>query len=153
MRRSRTTTTRYDHDDVVEIFIDANGDRKDYWEMQVSAAGVKFDASFKGGPRKNMDVAWDSGIKYAVQVNGTLNKPDDADKGWTAEIAIPWKSIADAVNNPPKDGDIWKAYLYRIDRNGSGKRPEFSAWVPPYKGDFHYLRFMGDLVFVYEEIL
>lgn len=143
----------YDHDDVVEIFIDANGDRKDYWEMQVSAAGVKFDASFKGGPRKNMDVSWDSGIKYAVQVNGTLNKPDDTDKGWTAEIAIPWKSIADAVNNPPKDGDIWKAYLYRIDRNGSGRKPEFSAWVPPYKGDFHYLRFMGDIVFVYEEIL
>ncbi len=143
----------YDHDDVVEIFIDADGDKDEYWEIQVSAAGVKFDSSFKGGPRRNQDVAWDSGIKYAVQVNGTLNKSDDTDKGWSAEIAIPWTVIADAPHVPAKDGDVWKAYIYRIDRSGGGKAPEFSAWVPPYRGDFHYLRFMGDLVFVYEEIL
>jgi len=143
----------YDHDDVVEVFLDGNGDKDDYWEIQVSAAGIKFDSSFKGGPRKNQDVSWDSGIKYAVQVSGTLNDPKDADKGWSAEIAIPWASIKDSPRIPPKDGDVWKAYIYRIDRTASGKTPEFSAWVPPYKGDFHYLRFMGDLVFVYEEIL
>ncbi len=143
----------YDHDDVVEVFIDGDGDKDEYWEMQVSAAGVKFDSSFKGGPRKNQDVAWDSGIKYAVQVDGTINKSDDTDKGWSAEIAIPWATIADSVNIPPKDNDVWKVYFYRIDRNGNGKKAEFSAWVPPYKSDFHYLRFMGDLIFVYEEIL
>ncbi|HOW50658.1 MAG TPA: carbohydrate-binding family 9-like protein [bacterium] len=143
----------YDHDDVVEIFVDGDGDKDEYWEMQVSAAGVKFDASFKGGPRKGMDVAWDSGIKFAVQVDGTLNKSDDTDKGWSAEIAIPWATIVDSTHIPPKDGDVWKAYMYRIDRNGGNKKPEFSAWVPPYKGDFHYLRNMGDLIFVYEEIL
>jgi len=143
----------YDHDDVVELFLDGNGDRYDYWEIQVSAAGVKFDSSFKGGPRRNQDISWDSGIKYAVHVNGSLNKSNDTDKGWSVEIAIPWAAIKDSPHIPPKDGDVWKAYFYRIDRNGSGKSPEFSAWVPPYKGDFHYLRFMGDIVFVYEEIL
>ncbi len=138
--------------DVVEIFIDADGDKDEYYELQVSPAGVKFDSSFKGGPRKNQDIAWDSGMKFAVSLDGTLNKHDDVDKGWTAEMAIPFSAIKDAPNNPPKDGDTWKMYLYRIDHSKKG-RAEYTAWIPPYRGDFHYLRFMGDLKFVYEEIL
>ncbi len=143
----------YDHDDVVEVFIDGDGDKDEYWEMQVSAGGVKFDSSFKGGPRQNQDKAWDSKMRYAVTLDGTLNDHTDKDKGWKVEIAIPWETIADSKNIPPKDGDIWKTYFYRIDRNGGDKQDEFTAWVPPYKGDFHYLRFMGDMIFVYEEIL
>jgi hypothetical protein len=143
----------YDNDDVVEIFIDPRGEGKKYYEMQVSAAGIKFDASFNGR-RKNRNDGWDSKIKYAVKLDGTLNdsKPD---KGWTAEIAIPWSSIADAPNIPPKDGESWKVFFYRINRH-TGKKStsdDFSAWTPPYAGDFHNIKFMGDLVFVYEEIL
>ena len=144
----------YDHDDVVEIFIDPRGEGKKYYEIQVSAGGVKFDASFNGR-RKNRNDGWDSGIKYAVKVDGKLNDNKEKDKGWSAEILIPWASIEDAPNIPPKDGESWKVFLYRINRH-TGKKStsdDFSAWTPPYAGDFHNIKFMGDLVFVYEEIL
>ncbi len=141
----------YNHD-VVEIFIDANGDKDEYYELQVSPKNIKFDCSFKGGPRKNQDVNWDSGMKYGVKLNGTLNNPDDVDKGYTVEMAIPFEAIKDAANNPPKDGDKWKIYIYRIDKNQKGES-EYTGWIPPYANDFHNLRYMGDLNFVYEEIL
>lgn len=143
----------YDKDDVVEIFIDPTGTATPYYEIQVSAGGVKFDSKFSGGKRKNRDDSWDSGIKYAVNLNGTLNEPADKDGGWSAEIAIPWKSI---VPEPPKDGDTWKVFFHRINRHSDGKKVQkgdFSSWTPPYSSDFHNIKYMGELVFVYEEIL
>jgi len=142
----------YNHD-VVEVFIDANGDKNEYFELQVSPANIKFDKSFKGGPRKGGNVGWDSKMKFAVHLRGTLNKHDDIDNGWSAEMAIPFESITDAANNPPKDGDRWKAYIYRIDKSKDKSKSEYTAWIPPYAPDFHYLKFMGDFIFVYEEIM
>jgi len=144
----------YDKDDVVEIFIDPRGEGKIYYEIQVSAAGVKFDSKFNGR-RKNRDDSWDSKIKYAVKLDGTLNDKSNKDKGWSAEVAIPWSSIEDAPVNPPKDGDKWKVFFYRINRHTGkkSKSEDFTAWTPPYSGDFHNIKFMGELVFVYEEIL
>lgn len=141
----------YDHDDVVEIFIDPTGTADPYYEIQVSAAGVKFDSRFNGR-RKNRTDSWDSGIKYAVKLNGTLNDPSDEDTGWSAEIAIPWKSL---VQTPPKDGDTWKVFFHRINRysNKKSTREDFTSWTPAYSGDLHNIKFMGNLVFVYEEIL
>jgi hypothetical protein len=144
----------YEKDDVVEIFIDPRGEGKIYYEIQVSAAGVKFDTKFNGR-RKNRDDLWDSKIKYAVKIDGTLNDPGDEDKGWSAEIAIPWESIEDSPDIPPKDGQTWKVFFYRINRYSDKKSQssDFTAWTPPYSGDFHNLKYMGELHFVYEEIL
>ncbi len=142
----------YDHDDIVEIYIDPTGRATPYFEMQVSAAGVKFDSRFSGGRRKNRNDSWDSGIIYGVSLDGTLNDPDDTDKGWNAEIAVPLKSIAE---NPPENGEIWKAFFYRINRHTKlkkSKKGDFSAWTPPFAGDFHNIKHMGDLIFVDEEI-
>ncbi len=143
----------YETDDVVEVFIDAAGDRKAYFEMQVSAAGVKFDSSFRG-QRKNRDDSWNSKMKYAVKIDGKLNDSSENDRGWTVEMAIPFESITDAPNIPPADGDIWKVFFYRINRHSDKKSTseDFMAWTPPYSGDFHNLKFMGDLVFSYELI-
>ena len=142
----------YDYDDVVEVFIDPTGRATPYFEMQVSAGGVKFDSRFSGGRRKNRDDSWDSGIVYGVSLDGTLNDPSDKDTGWSAEIAIPLKSISE---NPPKNGEIWKAFFYRINRHTKLKKArkgDFSAWTPPFAGDFHNIRHMGDLIFSDEEI-
>jgi len=141
----------YNHD-VVEVFIDADGDKDEYFELQVSPANIKFDSSFKGGPRRGKNVSWDSKMKFAAHLNGTLNNHNDKDTGWSAEMAIPFTSITDSQNIPPKDGDIWKVYFYRIEKSKDKSKSEYTAWIPPYKGDFHYLRFMGDMKFIYELI-
>ncbi|RYE91623.1 MAG: hypothetical protein EOO77_48010, partial [Oxalobacteraceae bacterium] len=39
-------------------------------------------------------------IKYGVTVQGTLNRSDDTDKGYTVELAMPWEAMgasADAI--------------------------------------------------------
>ena len=51
-----------------------------------------------------------------VHVDGTINNPSDRDKGWSIEIAIPWKAFISNFrsNNPPKDGDQWKVNFSRV---------------------------------------
>ena len=68
---------------------------------------------------------WDMpGLKTAVHVDGTVNQRDQPDRGWTVEIAIPWKSLApisDGRSLPPKDGDIWRIDCSRFEKIGRQK--------------------------------
>ncbi|MGW8179962.1 MAG: carbohydrate-binding family 9-like protein [bacterium] len=54
---------------------------------------------------------WDyPGLRHAVEVQGTLNDKSDVDKGWTAELALPWEGLrllSDGRALPPKNGDEW----------------------------------------------
>jgi hypothetical protein len=65
---------------------------------------------------------WDCpGLRHAVYVDGTVNKRDDVDRGWSAEIAIPWKSLsllADGRSLPPKEGDLWRIDCSRFQKIG-----------------------------------
>ena len=59
------------------------------------------------------------GLKTAVALEGTLNDNSDVDKGWSAEISIPWSSLEILANGraiPPKDGDIWSLFLGRFQK-------------------------------------
>lgn len=68
---------------------------------------------------------WDlPGLQHAVHVDGTLNKRDDIDRGWSAEIAIPWQSLhqlADGRSLPPRDGDLWRIDCSRFEKIGPNK--------------------------------
>jgi hypothetical protein len=65
---------------------------------------------------------WDCpGLKHAVHVDGTLNKAGDVDAGWTAEVAIPWTSLAllaDGRSLPPRHGDVWRIDCSRFEKVG-----------------------------------
>ncbi len=67
---------------------------------------------------------WDlSGLQTAVQIQGTLNDNSDIDKGWTVEIAFPWKGmtqLADGRSLPPKDSDIWRIFFGRFGKLAIG---------------------------------
>jgi hypothetical protein len=65
---------------------------------------------------------WDCpGLQHAVHVDGTLNDHADIDRGWSAEIAIPWSSLAllaDSRPLPPRDGDTWRIDCSRFQKVG-----------------------------------
>jgi hypothetical protein len=59
------------------------------------------------------------GLDLKVAVDGTPNHPSTVDRGWTAEISIPWKNLADLSNGrslPPKDGDTWGIFFGRFQQ-------------------------------------
>ena len=63
---------------------------------------------------------WDlAGLRSAVRVQGTLNNPSDVDKGWTVELAFPWKgmsALAGSRSLPPRPGDVWRMDFSRFER-------------------------------------
>ena len=98
--------------EVVEVFLDPDGDGRNYAEIEVSPTNVVVDlliaAPQAGGPNaRRWDVA---GLQTAVRRHAA---------GWVAEMAIPWASLASAgVTAPPAPGAEWRAGLYRIKRPG-----------------------------------
>jgi len=78
---------------------------------------------------------WDfPGMKSTVHVDGTINDNDDVDKGWTVELAFPWKGmepLADGRSIPPQDGDTWRMDFSRFeayDREGNPLEPS-QGWA------------------------
>jgi hypothetical protein len=143
--------------EAVEVMLDADGNGKTYIELQVAPNGNIFD-TYLPTYRKYEDSLdpkrklydWNSKLKAAVKVDGTLNKRDDQDKGWTVEMALP---LADAngldkpgVKIPPAVGDVWRMNMYRMD--SPKDKPQIAAgWSAPLVGDFHKLDRFGEIVF------
>lgn len=81
--------------------------------------GVGFDQHPRG-PRLGF-FSWDlPGLKAATHVEGTINDNADRDRGWTAEIALPWSGMqwlakGDGRALPPRDGDIWRMDFSRFN--------------------------------------
>lgn len=138
--------------EVVEFFIDANRNHRDYIELQVSPAGVIFDSFF---PRYRWPKPWgqlDYDSKMVVQVHreGTLNNPKDVDRFYSVEMRLELSRLGPAINMPPKNGDEWLINFYRFER--SRRTPgEAQAWSPvtlsSRGGDFHQISRFGTLRF------
>ncbi len=108
------------HDNDFEVFIDPDMDTHEYYELELNALNTVWDLLLlkpyrDGGPAVN---AWDiQGLKTAVAIIGSLNHPGDVDSGWSVEIAIPWKVLAECAHrpSPPHDGDQWKVNFSRVE--------------------------------------
>ncbi len=130
------TITKHDavifHDNDFEVFLDPNGDSHEYFEFEMNVLNTGWDL-FLPKPYKDQgsaDNGWEiPGLKTAVKVTGTLNNPKDVDKGWTLEIAIPWKAFGAAARMPlpPRTGDQWRVNFSRVEwqhelHNGTYRR-------------------------------
>ncbi len=86
-----------------EVFIDPDGDTKNYIEIEINALNTVWDL-FLTEPYRNGNIAlhdWNiPGLKHAVHLRGTLNDSSDTDKGWSVEMAIPWSGITGHSNHP-----------------------------------------------------
>ncbi|MGE0548033.1 MAG: carbohydrate-binding family 9-like protein [Kofleriaceae bacterium] len=138
--------------DCVELFIDADGNRRGYVELQVNPNNATFDSWFAGGRAPKGDEAWDSGMITAVKVRGTADVAGDGDQGWEVEIAIPWQAIKGgdpnmAVKLPPQVGDRWRMNVVRVDKRTGASQVTVSSWNRISVGDFHGLDRMLTVVF------
>ncbi|MBL9102650.1 MAG: carbohydrate-binding family 9-like protein [Myxococcales bacterium] len=118
-----------------EVFVAGTNAGTRYLEFQVSARGVTFDARFER--YRAGDEAWDSSWRAAVATAGTLT-PGDRDRGWTAEVAIPWAELCEhtAIACPPRPGMRLRVNAFRLERPDR-RRTDALALSPTRAPDFH----------------
>ena len=130
--------------DAVELFIDADGNRRGYVELQVNPNNATFDSWFPAGRAAKGDEEWDSGMITAVKPN--------PGQGWEVEIAIPWAAVkgrdeAMSIKLPPQVGDRWRMNVVRVDKKQDAKNPTASSWNRITYQDWHGLDRMLTVVF------
>src|SRR5262245_13794151 len=150
--------TQREHDSVIfhendfEFFIDPDGDNHEYYEFEINALNTGWDLLL---PRPYKDGGhaldgWEiAGLKTAVHLDGTLNDPSDVDRGWSIEMAVPWKALGELARMPapPREGDQWRVNFSRVEwpiqPDGRGYRKPAAAvehnwvWSPQYVIDMH----------------
>jgi hypothetical protein len=106
-------------DNDFEVFLDPDGDTHGYGEIEINALNTVWDLLLiqpyrDGGPAVH---AWDiAGLRTAVSLRGTLNRPDDRDEGWSIEMAIPWNILSEVSPRRarPRAGDQWRVNFSRV---------------------------------------
>ncbi|RKY57989.1 MAG: hypothetical protein DRP95_06410, partial [Candidatus Latescibacterota bacterium] len=121
----------------VEIFLDPDWDERNYYELEINPKGTVYDVIWTE-PLGRLEwiglVEWDFGGKSAVWVEGTINDHTDTDRGWSAEVAIPWERLSDFAGAracPPRPGDQWRVNFSRVERNFFPRGPSRDwTWTP-----------------------
>ncbi len=109
-----------------EIFIDVDGDARNYVELEFNALGTVWDILYEKELDKGVipysyswipeSKPWDiKGLRLAVRTDGTVNYPYDKDEGWYYECSIPWSSLQELSLSGQK-----------LNQNGSSMRVNFS---------------------------
>ena len=134
------------HNNDFEVFVDPDGDTHNYYELEINALNTAWDL-FVSKPYRNTNVVlndWNiTGLKSAVKVDGTINNPNDVDKGWVLEIAIPWAAYKTGYyqKNVPTN-KFWRVNFSRVNwdyqitdgqyerkKDANGKRLHEYNWV------------------------
>jgi hypothetical protein len=152
-----TMTNRDDwlwYGEVVEIFIDPDGDGLNYLEIQVNPLNTLTDllvskAYYLGGTG---NFNWNlQNIQTGIWVYGTLNDSSDTDSSWTCEVAIPFNEIefcAPSIAIPPENGDTFRLLLTRYDyERGGDSTIEVTAWNQTDNRGFHVPTKFGFAIF------
>ena len=150
------------HDNDFEMFIDPDGDAKDYAELEINALNTVWDLFLAVPYREggHADDDWNiAGLRTGVRVSGTLNDPADTDSGWTVAIAIPWASLerASHTRSAPRPGDRWRINYSRVEwrtdvvdgtyRKVAGLREDNWVWSPQGMIDMHQPEHWGYVEF------
>jgi hypothetical protein len=118
----------FNTDDLVEIFLDPDGDSQNYIEIGVNAFSTNYDLLLKciseecGG--------WNTAMDFDIKGVETVSKINK--DGYIVEIRIPFSSLKKIKNggfSKPKVGTKWNGNAFRIDY---GNTTEYLA-LQPYK--------------------
>lgn len=152
------------HDNDFEMFVDPNGEAKNYVELEINALNTVWDL-FLAKPYRDggsADNAFDIlGLRTGVEIHGTLNDPTDTDSRWTVTMALPWASLerSSHTRSAPQPGQSWRINYSRVEwrttvENGTyvkvpGLREDNWVWTPQGMVDMHqpehwgYVEFSG----------
>ena len=133
-------------DNVFKIFIDPNNDMNDDFEIQINPDNLMLflimNKPYRDGGTPL--TGWSPiGLQSSVKLNGTLNNSSDNDKGWIAEIAIPFASLTFNPMDTRKNTGLrinflrtrWdftvknNVYTKTLDGTGKSLLPHYAVWT------------------------
>lgn len=154
-------------DNDFELFLDPDNDTHNYFELEINELGTVMDLflsrPYKMGGRALM--GWDThGLRSAVHLSGTINKPGDTDGDWSVEMALPLASIRFfGESKYPDDSTLWRInfsrvewdkevingrYVHKVDSATGRRLPEHNwVWSPQGLIDMHVPEKWGYLSF------
>lgn len=84
----------WETDDNIKLVIDPDGDGKDFLSWTINPLNALLDYH-RPDEWATENVHWNAaGVQTAVEIDGTISNARDEDRGWRAEIAIPWSVFA-----------------------------------------------------------
>lgn len=151
--------TLTEHDSVIfkdndfEVFLKPLPETDSYYEYEINALNTGWDLFLPkpysaGGKADN---SWHiEGLKTAIDVQGTLNRPERKDRGWTVEIAFPLTAFASRqAVPPPAPGTTWRINFSRVQWTAGKPAEDNWVWSPQGVINMHvperwgYLHFSG----------
>jgi hypothetical protein len=125
-------------DDAVELFLKPQDHAHHYYEVHVTALNTTLDLLIprRGAGTFHRFTPWESDIRSAVIVKGTLNEWRDTDKGWIVEAAIPLAAFAQDTPKPQL-GDRWRFAVCRYNYSVYLDGKELSSTARLTEADFH----------------
>ena len=139
----------YQYGDLCELFLKPAA-RRYYWELYVTPAGKKSSffypaKGYLGLPGCLED--YDSGLNVAARCDGTLNKWQDKDNGWTAEMAMPVKDL-EAFGDKFDPTQDWLILIGRYNYSVYMESVELSMTAQTSATNFHLLEEYAELKLV-----
>ncbi len=103
-------------EDVLEAFFKPDKNKPTYFEFEFSPKNTSLDLMIPRRSARSFEYmkSYESHLKSAVKVYGTLDDWKDIDEKWVLEVAIPFSAFKD-ITSPPKIGDEWSFALCRYD--------------------------------------
>lgn len=139
-------------DDCVEIFIDFDGDGKNYLELGVNPNKVYYDYKINC-PKKvcgywDNDPDWNLDSIFLQKSSFVTTTAEDEyiESGYALFISIPFSAL-NGFNNfgysPPSKGTIWRVNVFNINQETKA----FNAWSPSHSFGFHQPDYFGKFIF------
>ncbi len=108
----------YDND--FEIFLNPTADGVGYYEFEINPLNTAWDMFHETDYHRAsaLHTLYNvTGLRHAVDVQGTLNYHHDEDTGWTVEVRWPLASLRERnlrVKLPIEHGDMWRLNFSRV---------------------------------------
>ncbi|HLA54146.1 MAG TPA: carbohydrate-binding family 9-like protein [Flavitalea sp.] len=132
------------NEDVVEIFIQPDPQKPDYFEYEISPLDYELPLLIYNNEKLQLN-SWlpfhyegKRKTRHKTQIIGGKKQGSSTVKGWIAEVFIPYEILKPIMAKQPESGTQWKGNIFRLDYD----KPNSSWSWQPTTGNFHqYDRF------------
>ena len=137
LRATRVDRDTAFQDDLMTVYLDTFMDQQRSYDFDVNAYNVQGDgvinaSNLRGGPIPPADRSWDALFHSGAEI---------VDDGYTAEMAIPFKSI----RYPQQPPGVEHRWGFQIAREVKGKDQENIVWAPMSRDVQSFMAQMGVL--------